>query len=174
MIDEDLPEDVAELVRPFGEVERFHVVGGQLFFAGVEYGFRRDDVQLATRPNMGSSCDVPPGTYRLRVYRLADPAGFIEDRLRERVSPGALRLEAFTRRWLLPIGSLGALAGIIGLMTQGWREWRVSALPLSLAMVLPAAVLTLTRAYRDAREARREVAADYAEFWAVLEPVGED
>jgi len=170
MVGEGLPDDVATLVRPVGEVGRFRVAGGRLHFAGVEYGFRRDDSRLAKRPNMGSSCEVPPGTYRLQAYRMDDPEGFIEDRLRERTSPLALRLDAIMRRWLLPIGSLGAIAGVVGLVTLGWREWRVTALPVSLAMVLPAAVLSFTRTYRDAREARRRVAAECADYWAVMEP----
>lgn len=171
MIGERLPDDVAAAARPVGEAERLRVVGGGLVFAGVEYGFRRDDSQLSRRPDMGSACDVPAGTYRLRAYRLDDPGGFLEGRLRERVSPGALWLYAFVRRWLLPIGSLGAIAAMIGLITQGWADWRVTTLPLTLAMVVPAAVLSSTRSYREVREARREIAAECAEFWAVLEPV---
>ena len=170
LVGEDLPDDVAALVHPVGEAGRLRVVGGRLHFAGVEFGFRRDDSALARRPDRGSSCEVPPGTYRLRAYRMDDPEGFIEDRLRERASPAALRLDAAMRRWLLPIGSLGAIAGVIGLVTLGWREWRVTALPVSLAMVLPAALLSLSRTYRDVREARRRVARECADYWAVLEP----
>lgn len=170
LVGEELPGDVAALVQPIGEVGRFRVVGGRLHFAGVEYGFRRDGSQLAKNPDMGGTCDVPPGTYRLRAYRMDDPDGFIEDRLREMASPSGLRFDAIMRRWLLPIGSLGAIAGVVGLITLGWREWRVTVLPVSLAMVLPAAVLSFTRTYRDAREARRQVAAECADYWAVMEP----
>lgn len=170
LIGEELPEDVAAQVTPAGEAERFRVVGGRLHFAGVEYGFRRDDSQLAGHPDMGEACDAPPGTYRLRAYRMEDPSGFIEHRLRQTASPAGLRLDAIMRRWLLPIGSLGAIAGVIGLVTLGWREWRVTALPVSLAMVLPAAVLSLSRTYRDVREARRVAARDCADYWVVMQP----
>jgi len=170
-VGERLPDDVAPQVRLMGAVERFRVAGGRVFLAGVEYGFRRDDSQLRKRPDMGSSCAIAPGTYRLSIHCLRDPEQYVSDRLRDLSSPAGLRLDAFMRRWLLPVGSLGTIAAAVGYFTLGWREWRVTILPVSLAMVLPAALLSLTQTYRQAREARRQVAAEYVDFHAVLDPI---
>ena len=171
-IGEGPPGDAPGPGRRVAEADRLRVVGGRLFFAGVEYGFRGDDAFLAKRPHMGESAEVSPGEYRVLVYEADYPEGFFEDRLRERASPVGMRLDSAMTRFLLPLGSLGAISGLVGLVALGWREWRITALPVSLAMILPAALVSLTRAYREAREARREVAREFPDYWAVLEPVG--
>ncbi|WP_165074616.1 hypothetical protein [Paludisphaera rhizosphaerae] len=171
-VGEEPPEDVADFLRLVDEADRL-IVRNRLFFAGIEYGFRDDGSFLAKHPHMGEYADVPPGTYRLRLFVADYPEGIVEDRLRGRVAGAAVWLDGIMRRFLLPIGSLGAIAGMIGLALMGWREWRVTALPVSLAMVLPAFVVSLLPAYREAREARRDVEDGLPDYWAVLERVSD-
>ncbi len=169
-VGEDPPEDVRPFLRLVDEDERL-VVNGRLIFAGVEYGFRRDDALLAKHPHMGSSCEVPAGTYRLRVFEAEYPDHFLAGRLQGVVSEAGLRLDALMGRLLLPLGSLGTIAGVVGLVGLGWDSWRVSVLPACLAMVLPAVVVSRLRTYREAVAARREAEREAPPYWAVLEPV---
>ncbi|AMV37842.1 hypothetical protein [Planctomyces sp. SH-PL62] len=170
-VGEGPPEELEAFLRPIGEVDRFPVVGGSLQFAGVEYAFRRDDAALAKHPHMGGSADVPPGVYRLRVHEADYPESFLEERMRGRSSAAGLRLLSLMNRRLLPLGSLGAIVGVVSLLFLGWRDWRATALPVCLAMVLPAVLVSRLRTYREARDAGREIARELPDYWAVLEPV---
>lgn len=172
-VGEEPPEDVVDFLRLVDEADRL-IVHDRLLFTGVEYGFRDDGSSLVKHPHMGEYADVPAGTYRLRLYVVDYPEGIVEDRLRERVPAAAIRLDGLMRRFLLPVGSLGAISGMIGLALTGWREWRLTTLPISLVMVLPAVVVSLLPAYRETREARREVEDGLPDYWAALNRVEDD
>src|SRR5437764_2623979 len=84
-VDEPVPDELLKHAREPITVENFQVASGRVFFTGVEYAFRQDDSFLRNHPNMGKSFEVPPGQYRLAVYRTEFPDGRAEQRLRREV-----------------------------------------------------------------------------------------
>ncbi|WP_165253377.1 hypothetical protein [Paludisphaera soli] len=170
-VGEGPPAGLAGFLRPLSEADRFLVVGGRLHFAGIEGVSRQGAPSTAESSQGGDSVAIPPGVYRLRVQEADYSDEFLEGRMRERTSAAGLRLLAIMNRRLLPLGTFGTLAGFVSLLILGWRDWRVTALPLCLAMVLPAIVVSRLRSYREARDAGRELSRDLPDYWAVLEPI---
>lgn len=67
-VDEDPPAAVAPFLRDPLVVETFHVPSGQLLVAGEEFVAASEP--LAKYPHMGSSIELPAGTYELTAFRL--------------------------------------------------------------------------------------------------------
>ncbi len=86
-IGERVPRELERCAVEPETIDEFHVPTGRLIFAGSEYAFREDDSFLRNHPHMGSSFLVPPGVYRLKVFRTQYPKRFVEQLFRNQASP---------------------------------------------------------------------------------------
>jgi len=85
-IDQRVPRELERCAVEPETIEEFHVPSGRLVFAGAEYAFREDDGFLRSHPHMGGSFLVPPGLYRLRVFRTQYPERLVEQLFRNQAS----------------------------------------------------------------------------------------
>lgn len=169
---DDLQPEHATFARQIGLAERFVAPSGVLYFAGIEYAFRNDDSFLRKHPHMGSSQKIAPGVYHLTLYEMDYPEDHHEGLLHQRISAGAFRMYSLMNR-LVPLGCISTLATIVSLFLTGVRMWIRIALPLWLALVLPALILSRLRPYREAQQVKSAIEREYPGFFAVLRPITE-
>lgn len=171
-VDSGLPKSLVEFARPLAVVERFAVPGGRLHFAGIEYVFRRDDSMLRRYPHMGSSCEVPPGTYRMAVYEMEYPAGLDEAILRGRLPAAQYRLYE-AAGWLTPLGCLGA-AVVVALLALFRRVGGLLALVAAVAVLGVALGLSRSKAYREADHLFRSIRREHPVYVVALSRLDPD
>ena len=85
-IGEEVPRELERCAIEPATIEEFEVPTGRLVFAGSEYAFREDESFLRSHPRMGASVSIPPGVYRLRVFRTQYPKRFVEQLFRNQAS----------------------------------------------------------------------------------------
>ena len=168
------PADLAGYAPLRGSTPRFSAPSGALYFAGVEYAFRKDDSQLLRNPLMGSRLDIPPGTYRLTLYEPENPDTPVDDALRRRLPPAAYRRYRRTAD-LIPLCvaaalTFGAAFAVLPFIFACAYWWHPGLLPASLAYALLAFALSRTRPYRVANRLRRALEKAHPDYVAVLEP----
>lgn len=163
-----LPDEVAGYARPLGVAARFTAASGRLYFTGIEYAFRHDDSSLRRYPHMGGCYEIPAGTYHLTLYEMDYPEDFHEDLLRQRLSAGDFRLYSLMGR-LIPLGCIVAISLAVSPLFLGLRLWSVTALPLCLALVLPAILISRSRSYCEASHSHSAVQREYPDYCATLE-----
>jgi hypothetical protein len=162
-----LSDQLAEFAKPLGGAPQFDAASGRLYFTGIEYAFRHDDSFLRKHPHMGACYPVAPGIYRLTVYEMAYPEDFREDILRGRLPRGDFRLYSLMDR-LIPLALLSAIALIVSPFLLGWRLWSSTALPVCVALALPAIMISRARSYREARQALSAIEHEFPDFCATL------
>jgi hypothetical protein len=171
-VNEPVPESLQLYLREPITVDSFLVPTGQLYFTGVEYGFREDDHLLRRYPHMGSSFALAPGIYRLTLWRTEYPERLQEDQLREQVPPLAYSLHQ-GMGWFV----LAAVVGAIGVLATAWRGilnvWFWCLLPLWLLMIGLPFIVSRTQAFRQARERFREIEREFPSVVARMDFVGE-
>jgi hypothetical protein len=167
-VDECLPGELARFARPLEVAEGFTAASGRLYFTGIEYAFRHDDSFLRRHPHMGAGHQIPAGTYRLALYEMEYPEDFHEDLLRQRLSASDFRLYSLMNG-LIPLGCIGALALVVSPLLLGWRLWSVTALPLGMALALPALLVSCSQSYRRASHAHLAIQREYPDFCATLD-----
>jgi hypothetical protein len=164
---DELPPNYKKFARQLGVAERFAVTSGKLYFTGIEYVFRDDDTFLRKHPHMGSSQDVTPGVYHLTLYDMEYPEDFHEDLLRQRIPARQFRAWSLMNL-LVPLGCTSTLATLVSPFLLGRRMWVRIALPLWLALTLPAILLSRSHSYRAAVETQRAIEREYPGYFAVL------
>ncbi len=85
-VGEPVPRQLERCALELETIEEFQVPTGRLVFAGSEYAFREDDSFLRSHRHMGASVAIPPGIYRLRVFRTQYPKRFVEQLFRNQAS----------------------------------------------------------------------------------------
>jgi hypothetical protein len=166
---ESLPTEFAGFSRCLGVAARFAAPSGRLYFTGIEYAFHHDDSPLRKYPHMGASCQVPPGTYCLTLYELNYPDDFHESVLRQRLSARDFRRYSMMNSRLIPYGCLSTVLAAISAPLFGWLLWSVTALPLLIAIVLPAMLISRSQSYREASRLHLAIQREYPAYCAVLE-----
>lgn len=172
-LDGQLPSRHAAFARQLGVAERFAASGGSLYFAGIEYAFRHDDSFLRKHPHMGSLQKIAAGDYRLTIYEIDYPANFHDKLLRQHLTVGDYRMHSLMN-WLAPFGCISAVAMVAIAIAFGLRDWTRTALPLCVALIVPAILLASLRPHREAKRMKRAIERAYPEFLAVLIPVGSE
>jgi hypothetical protein len=172
-IGERVPRELERCAVEPETIDEFHVPTGRLIFAGSEYAFREDDSFLRNHPHMGSSFLVPPGVYRLKVFRTQYPKRFVEQLFRNQASPWEYCL------WnsmilLIPL----AVASWIGLVVIFFTTVHVPfprflAPLLMLVFAVPFVVRHL-ETYRSAKERFAGLQREYPALVAQLELVKPD
>jgi hypothetical protein len=117
---------------------------------------------------MGAFYQIPEGTYRLTVYDMEYPEAFHEDLLRQRLSPSDFRLYSLANR-LIPLALISAVTLVLSPFLLGWRLCSVTALPLCVALALPAILIYRSRAYREASRSQSAIEREFPGYCATLE-----
>jgi hypothetical protein len=164
---DELRPELRAFARQIGVAERFAAPSGKLYFAGIEYAFRDDDSFLRKHPHMGSCLPIAAGIYRLTVFDMEYPEDFHEALLRQRLTAGKFWMYSLMN-WLAPLGCISALATIVSAFAIGFRWWCRIVLPLGLALVLPALILSRLRPFRAANREMHAIQREYPGFVAVL------
>jgi hypothetical protein len=167
-VNEPLPSSLRPYVRePLG-TEHLEVPSGQLYFTGAEYGFRDEGSFLREHPQMGGAFVVPPGVYRLTLWRAEYPDGLQEELLRQQVSPMAFQL--YQGMGLLVtiavLGTLGFMASIAWVPRSTWLQF---LLPVWAFFVLVPFAAARHPSYRDACARFRDVKREFPSIVAELE-----
>jgi hypothetical protein len=167
-VDESIPDQLRLFARDPKTIDRFSAPTGKLVFAGSEYAFRDDDSLLRAFPQMGSTIEVRPGSYRLALASMSYPPGYREWRFRKLVS--AWEYSAWiSMRWLIPV----AIAAWIGLVVIFFTTVhlpfpRFLAPVLALLFALPFLARHL-ESYRRAKEQYVGLERELPAFVAHLE-----
>lgn len=165
-----LDHPYVEFAKQAGAAECLEVPSGELYFTGIEYAFHQDDSRLRKHPHMGSSYEIPRGTYQLALYEMEYPGDFHRDLLRRNVSAWEYMLYSLMNV-LVPLGCAGSFVLVISPFLLGLRVWLATVLPISLALIAPAFVLTWLPPYREMRRRHLAFQKDNPEYIAVLSPV---
>jgi len=166
-VDGDLPPEHVAFARKIGSSEHFAAPSGMLYFTGIEYAFRYDDSFFRKHPHMGSCLAIASGIYQLTLYEMDYPDKLHDNLLRQRLSVGRFLLYSLMSR-LAPVGCISTLVLIVSAFPLGLRVWSRTALPICLALILPAFLLSLLRPYREAQQAKRAIEREYPNLFAVL------
>lgn len=167
-VDEPVSPHLEPFLRDPVVVESFPVPGGQLYFSGAEYGFREDASFLQRYPHMGGCFELPPGTYRLTLWRTEYPDNLAEQRLRQEVSPLAYQLHQ-GMGCCVGMAVLAFLGLVVAIFRAPAAPWRPGLfLALGTLAILPLA-LARSGAYRAARQRFREIERELPSFVAQLE-----
>jgi hypothetical protein len=161
-----LPSELAGFARPLGVAARFGVASGRLYFTGIEYAFRHDDSFLRKHPHMGACYRIPNGTYRVTVYEMDYPEDLHKDLLRQRLSARDYRLYSLMNNGLIPLGCISTISLMLSPFLLGLRLWSFTALPLCVALALPAVVIYRLRWYREASHLHQAIRGEYPDFCA--------
>lgn len=105
-VNEPVGSKLAKFLLDEQHVEKFRVPSGNLYFSGMEYGFRYNNSFLKKYPHMGGSFELEPGLYRLSLYRTEYPEELMESELRNRVSAAAFRLHQ-SMGWFILLAVIG-------------------------------------------------------------------
>ncbi|HVX10843.1 MAG TPA: hypothetical protein VHC22_06655 [Pirellulales bacterium] len=166
----EVPPQHAPFARQLGVTERFSVPSGKLYFTGIEYGFRYDDTALGKNSPMGSHHTIDAGIYRLTIYEMEYPEDFHEQRLRERLPARSHRLYSLMNLFM-PMGCLSTLVLLVSPFKLGLRAWSITALPICVALILPAIIVSRSPRFRELQRVKQAVEAEYPDYLAVLRPV---
>jgi hypothetical protein len=167
-MDDGLPPNLAPFGCCVGEAACFSAASGRIYFTGIEYGFHHDDSFLRRHPHMGAYCQVPAGTYRLSLYEMEYPEDYHEDLLRRSVSAREFRLYSLMNR-LIPLACISAVALAVSPPLLGARLWSEIALPVCVALALPAILISRSGSYRRTRRTHRDIQRDHPDFCATLQ-----
>lgn len=167
-VDERVPRELERCAVEPETIEEFQVLTGRLFFTGSEYAFREDDSLLRNHPHMGGSFLIPPGTYRLTIFRTRYPKNLVENLFRNQAAPWEYRLWT-SMSALIPL----AVAAWIGLVVIFFTTVHVPfpsfmAPLLLLVFALPFLVRRL-ETYRAAKERFANLEREYPALVAQLE-----
>jgi hypothetical protein len=167
-VDEPVPPDLVEHARAPIRVDNFDASGGRVFFTGVEYAFRQDDSFLRKHAHMGTSFEVPPGRYRLAVYRTECPDALADARLWQEVGRFRYLLHE-SMGWLILFAILALIGMVVGYFNLP-RGPGFAALLLALALLvaLPFAVYR-SPPFRETQRRHHQLRRDYPSVIAHLE-----
>jgi hypothetical protein len=170
-LDEPVPTELVPYTRDPVEVARFRLPTGRLYFTGGECAFRTDDSFLQRHPGMGGCANLPPGDYRLTLYRTEYPDRLQDAHFRRRVSVGAF--------WLHQSLGLVAAAGVAafvllltGLFFADRQTWLRYYLPIAGIFVVLPFVIARLKPYRQAQAAYEAIQREYPSIIAQLESQG--
>lgn len=167
---EPVPRELERYALEPATIEPFLVPTGRLVFAGSEYAYRDDDSLLRSHPHMGATLSIPPGTYRLTVFRTSYPRNFVLQCFQGQAAPWEYWLWN-SMTVLIPL----AVAAWIGLVVIFFTTVHVP-LPRFLAplLALVFAALFLVRrleAYRVVKDRFARLEREYPALVAELRPV---
>lgn len=169
-VDEPVPPALSRQAREPIVIENFAVPSGEIHFTGAEYGFRDDDSFLRKHPHMGHSFPVPPGTYRLTLYRTEYPEGELEGRFRGQVSPAEARLHGAMSGFVgLAVVSFLALA--VSFLIRSREPWLGIVRPLLALFILLPWIVARLPPFRTATSRFQEMEREYPSIIAHLERV---
>jgi hypothetical protein len=172
-IGERVPRELERCAVEPETIEEFHVPTGRVVFAGSEYAFREDDSFLRNHPHMGGSFRLPPGVYRLKIFRTQYPKRFVEQLFRNQASPWEYCL------WnsmilLIPL----AVAAWIGLVVIFFTTVHVPfpsfLAPLLVLVFASPFLVRRLKIYRSAKERFASLEREYPALVAQLEIVRPD
>ncbi len=135
-VDEEPPADLRQYMHDPQTSEAFQVLGGEVFFAGAEYGYRDVDSALRRYPHMGGSFPAQNGIYDVAIYRTEYPDGLHEHVFRQHVSPSEHRAHIIYST-LICVAALSVIAIFISFFCMPWGSWLGFALPGSFGVFLP-------------------------------------
>jgi hypothetical protein len=164
---DSLPPNLARFGRLLGEAGSFAAPSGRIYFTGIEYGFRHDDSFLRRHSHMGAYCQIPGGTYCLSLYEMEYPEDFHDDVLRRTVSAREFRLYSLMNG-LIPLACMSVVSLAVSLPLLGVRLWSVIALPVCVALALPAILISRSGPYRRTRRAHLDIQRAHPDFSATL------
>jgi|GEM_PF-4902800 hypothetical protein len=87
--DEPVPEELERYAVEVTERPNFHVPSGYLWFTGAEYAARDDAIEGQV---VGSVLEIPKGTYRVRIMFMEYPENYVEDKIKNGLSPQERRI----------------------------------------------------------------------------------
>lgn len=149
-VDEPLPEAIARYAVEPLDCE-LAVPSGQLVFCGSEYAHKHETPATKKHPHMleRTRLEVPPGQYRVRLFRTEYPDDIHEARLKATV-PGSAERVFRTVNALIAASIVGVLAGLLLLATpvRGWLWWYA---PILVVLVLVTSGLRRSRGFQQAQ-----------------------
>jgi hypothetical protein len=164
-------EPIPSFLQPFAQdrvcVETFCVPSGQLYFAGAEYGFRKDDSLLRKYPHMGGSFTLKPGSYQLVLLRTKFPEGMPLKVLKGEVPRVAFWLfQSFG--WAVGSAVLAFIGLVVALFQIPLAQWFALAFPpLGFLALLPF-LIAKSDGYQRARERYRSIEREFPSIVAHL------
>jgi len=166
-VEEAMPESLRQYARDPITVEHFSIPSGQLYFTGAECGFQRDDSFLREHPHMGGAFPLPPGDYRLTLFRTEYPDGFHEELLRGRVTPLAYRLHQ-GMGCLVGVAVAAVIAAAVTLFLRPRGFWLRYILPPAILLAMLPFLARRLAPFREASRQVKELEREYPSIIAEL------
>jgi hypothetical protein len=166
--DESIPESLEPFLSDPDVIDPFMVPSGKVYFSGAEYVFKRNDSLLKRFPDMGGAFRVPPGTYRVTLYRAAFPYEMIMRDLRKRVSPSVFKIFKSNEQSVLWIVLAWVTAAIMA-MSIPFMSWCTFVLPVALGITGMPFIIKKLPAYQEAQFHWKEIQSEYPSIIAEFE-----
>ncbi len=167
-VNEPVPVELGEHTRDPRVIDPFLAASGRLYFAGVEYAFRNDDSFLQKYPHMGGYFEVPPGVYKLTMYRTEYPGGLQEERLRQQVSGFRFWLHR-GMGWLVTLAVLSLIGLVVGYFNFP-RQPAYSGLLLGLAFLVALPIVVYrSKPFQETKMCYERIQREYPTMIAWLE-----
>ncbi len=173
-VDEAPPDGLVGLLKDPIRIEAFSVASGKLYFTGAEYGFHRDDSKLRKYSQMGSCCEIAPGSYGLELFRAEFPRDAIGASFRKRATGAEAFLIGLFNYALVGAVFAVVISGFFGLVSavssvkDAWRWWLVGFAPPTAALVAMTAIIYLLPAFKRGQRKWRESELECPNFVAVM------